>query len=174
MRELFAVQLMVVVLASAPASADDRRNCLHDKNPEVRIRGCSEIIRRDSTDAIAYYNRAVAYEMRDDTDRAIADYTKAIELAPDNAAAYDNRGRAYTRKGDYTRAMGDVLKASELAGKIGTRTTAAKTETMPPTQEWRSNQRQHLTMWWCCRTLTKLLSARWLRRLNCPAHGYTR
>ena len=166
--------LIVVVLASGPAFADDHRNCYQLKDPEVRIKGCSELIRRDSADATTYYNRAVAYETSGDIDRALADYTKAIELAPDNAAAYDNRGRTYARKGDYTRAMADVLKASELARKVGTRPTAVTTAMIPPKQEQRLYQRQHFTMWGCCRLLARLLPARWLWRLNCPAHGYAR
>jgi tetratricopeptide (TPR) repeat protein len=174
MRQLRVLPLIVVVLASGPALADDYRDCYQRKDPGVRIKGCSALILRDRADPTTYYNRAIAYEMRGDIDIAIMDYTKAIELAPDYAAAYDNRGRIYARKGDYTRAMADVLMASQLAGQFGARPTAAKTAAIPPKQDQRLNRRQRFTMWGCCRLLATLLSARWLHRLNCPAHEYAR
>jgi tetratricopeptide (TPR) repeat protein len=54
---------------------------------------------------------------KDDIDRAIADYTRAIELNPNYGPAFEARGRAYARKGDYIRAIADVTRASELAPK---------------------------------------------------------
>jgi len=59
-----------------------------------------------------------------DTDRSIADYTKAIDIAPNNAAAHDNRGRAYASKGDYVHAVADMTKATELAAKASARPAA--------------------------------------------------
>ena len=40
-------------------------------------------------------------------DRAIADFTEAIELQPDFADAYYNRGIAYHEKREYDRAIVD-------------------------------------------------------------------
>src|SRR4030088_991426 len=100
MRRLLVLNLIALFLASGSALADEVGDCYRQEDPEVRIKVCSEIIQRDPTAATAYHNRAVAYELVGDIDRAIADYTKTIELAPEDAAAYDNRGRAYARKGD--------------------------------------------------------------------------
>ena len=47
-------------------------------------------------------------------DRDIADFTKAIELDPNDAMAYNSRGGAYGNKGDYDRAVADCSKAIEL------------------------------------------------------------
>ena len=47
-------------------------------------------------------------------DRAIEDYTKAIELKPNLAEAYNNLGAAYSDKGEYDRAVADYTKAIEL------------------------------------------------------------
>src|SRR5262245_59240745 len=47
-------------------------------------------------------------------DRAIADYTAAIELKPDYAEAYNDRGFAYYLKGDFERAISDYARAIEL------------------------------------------------------------
>mgnify|MGYP001595382467 CR=1 FL=1 len=41
-----------------------------------------------------YYNKG-------DYDRAIADYTRAIELDPKDAITYSNRGIVYYNKGEY-------------------------------------------------------------------------
>ena len=46
---------------------------------------------------------------------AIAHYTKAIELDPNDAAAYYNRGFAYANKGEYDKAIADVEKCIELS-----------------------------------------------------------
>jgi Flp pilus assembly protein TadD len=44
-------------------------------------------------------------------DRAIADFTQAIRLDPNNAKAYRERGLAYNNKGDYDGAIGDCTQA---------------------------------------------------------------
>ncbi len=49
-----------------------------------------------------------------DLDRAIADYTKAIELDPKLLSAYINRGLAYDGKGNFDQAIADYTKAIEL------------------------------------------------------------
>ena len=115
MRLLLAVA--AIVSAAAPAVASDEQDCFQGREPELRVKGCSELIQRDPGDAIAYHNRAVAYGLAGDIDNAIADYTKVIQMAADNASAYDNRGRAYASKGDYTHAVEDVTKAHELMAK---------------------------------------------------------
>ena len=45
-------------------------------------------------DAVAYFNRGIAYQAKGERDRAIADYDKAIALNPKYANAYYNRRRA--------------------------------------------------------------------------------
>ena len=69
-------------------------------------------------DAEAYNNRGVAWQRKGDYDRAITDYTKAIELNPRFAEAYYNRGNAYYSKGQYDQAISDCNKALELNPKL--------------------------------------------------------
>lgn len=107
--------MLVSAAVPALAATDDERACFQQKDPQLRINGCSQMIQRDPRDAAAYHNRAVAYGMLGDLDHAIADYTKTVEIRPDNASAYENRGRAYASKGDYTSAIADAQKASQLA-----------------------------------------------------------
>ncbi|OCK58981.1 caspase family protein [Bradyrhizobium sp. LMTR 3] len=49
-----------------------------------------------------------------DTNRAIADHTAAIQRDPKNANAYYNRGNAYSDKGDTDRAIADYTAAIRL------------------------------------------------------------
>ena len=51
---------------------------------------------------------------KDDLDKAIQHYNKAIELKPDFHLAYNNRGIAYGKKGDFDSAIKDFNKAIEL------------------------------------------------------------
>ena len=111
---LWAMSAMLTMLPTT-AFADDSRDCLDNKDHDLRIKACSVVIEGDTRNAIAYHNRGVSYQFKGDLDRAITDYSKAIELNPNYAPAYDSRGRAYARKGDYTRAVADVTKANELA-----------------------------------------------------------
>jgi tetratricopeptide (TPR) repeat protein len=46
--------------------------------------------------------------------RAIADYTKAIQLDPDYAKAYHNRGAAYSGLSQYQNAINEYTKAIQL------------------------------------------------------------
>src|SRR5689334_7446036 len=73
--------------------------CDTDGGGARAISACTELIRRDPTDYIAYYNRRNAHQDLGDRDQAIADYTKAIDIVPSYVAAYNNRGNAYLRAG---------------------------------------------------------------------------
>ena len=57
---------------------------------------------------------ADAYSSKGEHDRAIEDYSRAIELDPEYAPAYYNRGNAYSDKGEYDRAIEDLNRAIEL------------------------------------------------------------
>lgn len=47
-------------------------------------------------------------------DRAVDDYTRALELDPANAAAYNNRGYAWRKLGRYDAAVADYTRSLEL------------------------------------------------------------
>ena len=50
----------------------------------------------------------------EDYEKAIADYSAAIRLAPDHNT-YCNRGEVYEQKGDYEKAIADYSAAIRLA-----------------------------------------------------------
>ena len=62
----------------------------------------------------AYIERGRTYIQQDDNDRAIADFTKAIELDPEGASAYNHRGVAYAGKLDFDSAIADFDKAIQF------------------------------------------------------------
>jgi serine/threonine protein kinase/tetratricopeptide (TPR) repeat protein len=55
------------------------------------------------------------HERRGDLERALADYNKAVALAPQNAELYRRRGSVYERLGDYARAEFDYSQMIRLS-----------------------------------------------------------
>jgi tetratricopeptide (TPR) repeat protein len=88
------------------AIADDRNVCESGTGEEA-IAACGRLLALDPNDAVAYYHRGRAYQVKNDYDQAIADYDQAIRLDPNYAHAYYKRGYAYANKGDYDRAISD-------------------------------------------------------------------
>ena len=70
--------------------------------------------REEPADAPGYVERGNRYSRNGVYHRALADYTAAIDLAPDYADAYYNRGCSYYEVGDYARALADLTRAIEL------------------------------------------------------------
>lgn len=64
-----------------------------------------------------YQNRGVAYQDLGNTDRALLDFNKCIELVPENPAFLENRGLVYVEKELFDVAFLDFDKAVELDKK---------------------------------------------------------
>jgi len=111
-----------------PAAADDRQDCT-SKNSNRKLEACTAVIESGHEPklnlAAAYRNRGIVNAAKQDYDRAIADFSKAIELNPKYVAAYNDRAAVYTSKGDYQRAVADVTKAVELAAQAPAKPAAA-------------------------------------------------
>jgi tetratricopeptide (TPR) repeat protein len=87
---------------------------------DATIAACTKLIYETplgASQAAAYIARGLAYETEKDYDRAIADYSEAIQLGNKSALMYDTRGRAYLYAGALTKALADFDKASELNPK---------------------------------------------------------
>jgi lipoprotein NlpI len=67
---------------------------------------------------MAYADRGLAKSAKGDTDGAVADYTKAIEIKPDFADAYARRGNLKKEKGDLNGALADINKAIQVDPKF--------------------------------------------------------
>lgn len=67
---------------------------------------------------MAYNNRGISYLSKGQLDRAISDFSKAIEINPKDAAAYCSRGITYFIKNEYDKAWNDFKQAQTLGGQI--------------------------------------------------------
>jgi Flp pilus assembly protein TadD len=84
-------------------------------NFEGAIVDYSQSIALASTDDIeVYYLRGRARESTGDDAGAITDFSKVIELDPNNAQAYNDRGFAKEAMGDLEGAAADLNKAAKL------------------------------------------------------------
>jgi tetratricopeptide (TPR) repeat protein len=117
--------LLTVGLGRSPAMAGDdaARICNDFTDPVRQVRGCTSYIRSGRAEqvnlAVAHANRGIALSSLDKLSDALADFTRAIELAPDWAAPYFNRGNVYLARGDSARAIVDydaaIARDSDLA-----------------------------------------------------------
>ena len=111
----FRLATAIGALLALHACSDAQQDCIQDKDRDLQVRACTDIIRGDASAAWAYHNRANAYEAKGDYDRAIADYTEAIGVSGGRfVQAYGARGFVYGEKGDYDRAIADLTTAIEF------------------------------------------------------------
>jgi len=111
-----------LAFASGLAAADDRAACNNqDAPPDIRIGACSARLLRNDTKgaelAATLRNRGFAYAAKNDYDRAIADYDRAIGVDPADAKTFDLRGNAYYSRRDHDRAISDYDQAIKLDPK---------------------------------------------------------
>jgi tetratricopeptide (TPR) repeat protein len=95
---------------------DLRALCYTLKNPpdfDRAVADYSQVIQLHP-DAVAYHNRANAYLAQAKVGAAINDFTKAIELDPDEAQYYFNRGNAFLFLGEKERIIEDMRQTIAL------------------------------------------------------------
>ena len=105
--------LTFIGLGTGGAMADIRQDCLK-LSGEAAVKACDEAIRRNPRVAFLYVKRGLEHEQRGNLDRALADYTKTIDLDPKHSRAYNLRGNVYQAKGEFERALADHSKAIAL------------------------------------------------------------
>lgn len=87
---------------------------LNKKNYSQALDLFRRAIEQDSSDSVSVYNRGQAYRNLGKYKEAIADYTRYLELAPDdpeNYLVYHNRGVCHNAEGDYSSAIADFDQA---------------------------------------------------------------
>jgi len=105
-------------VAEADFTQEIRRCDSDDVHPDIRIVACTRNIESGrftgSNLAAAFSNRGLAYKRKNQWDRAIADYSEAIRLNPNDAQVLSNRGNAFYYKGQLDRAIEDYDDAIRL------------------------------------------------------------
>jgi len=90
---------------------------------DTQIKSCTTLIESGTelkeNEAIAFYNRALAYENKEKYDLAIADLTEAIRLNPKDADFFLYRGIDKQRIGDQAGADADMAEAKRLNPNFG-------------------------------------------------------
>ena len=97
---------------NAPPKLADT-DCQTSKPLEGIVAACSEIISKFNNFAEAYAVRGWALRERNQPERSLSDFNRALELAP-TAANYSQRGLTHLRLKDFDRAIADYNKAVEL------------------------------------------------------------
>ncbi len=117
---VFAALALVAGLSTvpgAPARAGVLDDCTKGSG-NLRIAACTRFIRagklKGQSLGIIYYFRGTGYRNKRLFNRAIADYTKAIQLKPNFPQAYNNRGFSYRHKRLYGQAVADYTRAIQL------------------------------------------------------------
>lgn len=114
--------LAAVLTLQAGAAMAQVKECQdEDLAPQRRIRACTVVIedakQADNVRAEAYANRGSVHDEEDKLDEAIADFTAALKLTPNNATLYVLRGTSYGNNSDYQRAIADFTEAIRLEPK---------------------------------------------------------
>lgn len=122
-----AVVLVSLLVAPLPAGADaigDNNICyekLATGDYKSAIRYCTGAIdsgELSDPDLIAaLINRGVAFKSSGEYESAIADYTRALRIAPKDALLYQNRANALREMGDYDAALEDIQTSIDLDPK---------------------------------------------------------
>jgi len=114
---LIGLALLVCALPARAQTADEYLCMSGDL--DGKIQGCTGVIESVAetrkAHSVAYSNRGTAYAAKGLYDRAIADLTEAIKLAPDDADAYNGRAWAYHLQHQDAKGIADAEKAVTLA-----------------------------------------------------------
>lgn len=117
-RGSLAALLFIGTLSAA--AANDVSVCNgHGSDADQQIAACTRLIgsgRLNPRDLpAAYVQRGNAWQDKGDQERAIQDYSRAIQADPRFAGAYNNRAWAYHRAGQPDRGLPDADRAVQLA-----------------------------------------------------------
>lgn len=118
----FFVTAAEIYVAVAAESFTAQQLALFEKceksPPAMQIRECTAAIDsnlfKDVQLAGLHANRANAYDLAGDSDSALKDYNRALELAPDSPGTYYNRGVLFVSRKDYESARKDYDAAIRL------------------------------------------------------------
>jgi tetratricopeptide (TPR) repeat protein len=106
--------ILIGLTASASVALGDARKDCFDKSGDPAIRACTQAILGDPKDVVSLVNRAFEYSQKGDYPRAVADYSKAIELEPRRFDARQGRAWAHLKRGDPAQGLPDADLALQI------------------------------------------------------------
>ena len=111
---------IVIVPASLKEDILKHLRTYHGISTETIYNDLHGFIRKQDIHGEGYteFCKGYASYNRQEFEKAIEHYTKAIEFKPDLAIAYNNRGLAYKDKGEFDLAIQDYTKAIELPSHL--------------------------------------------------------
>jgi Tfp pilus assembly protein PilF len=94
----------------------------NDASDDETIAGCNAVLSQrkremTTTVVVAFYNRGLAYAQKNETERAIKDFSEALKLDPSYIDGFDHRGSAYYQQEQYDLALSDYDAALKLDPK---------------------------------------------------------
>jgi tetratricopeptide (TPR) repeat protein len=108
---LFVVMQIGGFGGAATAQTLDQPEQRPAPDADLSISGCTAMIQSghetEQKLAIDFFNRGLAYHIKNQYDRAIEDFDQAIRLNPNYALAFEGRGNVYLSDGQYDRAIED-------------------------------------------------------------------
>jgi len=109
---------VVVLCTVGAAQADAVADCNQMRDPQLRLRACSQIIAEPgyttNQKAVAYRNRANARADAGANTEALADFNQAVDLRRDDPTSYTGRARARLALQDFEGAIADYSEALRL------------------------------------------------------------
>ena len=116
---LLKYSLAVSVLSVArPAFSASIDICADAPTPALHIFACTAAIEASAGNAakveVAYINRGLAYFATNELPAAVADFSSAIAMSPQDAKAYEARAIAYAAERKYDQAIADNRMAIEI------------------------------------------------------------
>lgn len=120
--ETFALACVLFWGVAQQAQAETADDCRQGRNSQLRLQACSQIIASTDTSpeakASAFRNRGMARADAGAADLAIADFTDALALNPNDATTLSSRGHARLTRGDADGAIADFSAAITLAPTV--------------------------------------------------------
>src|SRR5262245_39127669 len=102
------VSALAALVAGAASVAPITCSAFTPKDCESRqITACTEVLRDNPAAIWALGNRAIAYRVAGEYDRAIADFSEAIRLGATSPGTYLERGLTYQAKDEHGLAIAD-------------------------------------------------------------------
>jgi tetratricopeptide repeat protein len=116
-----ACAVLALLVVGCSSSSNSPKQLVNEGRYDEAIELTTQEIASDPNDAQAYFYRGRAYHCRNgqgDVERAIADFSESIRLAPQEPEAYYSRALAYRDHGDADESAADDKTARQLDKRL--------------------------------------------------------